>query len=38
MKRNKMGKRSSRRVFANGVKKVKTINLQAAPMRGGIRL
>lgn len=38
MKRKKMSKRSSKKVFANGVKKVKTINLSAAPMRGGIRL
>lgn len=38
MKRRKMSRRESRRVFTGAAMNVKAKNLQATPMRGGFRL
>ncbi len=38
MKRRKLGRKASRRMFTGNALKVKTKNLIATPMRGGFRL
>jgi len=38
MKRHKMSKSGSRKLFTNTAKKTHAMNLRGAPMRGGIRL
>lgn len=38
MKRRKMSKKASRRVFRKGALNVRTKNLKAVPMRGGFRI
>lgn len=38
MKRKKLSRRGSRKLFTTTAKKVQTKNVAAKPMRGGIRL
>lgn len=38
MKRRKLSKKKSKRIFRKGANKTKSINLRAAPMRGGFRI
>lgn len=38
MKRRKLSKRKSRKIFTKGVVNIKKRNLRARPMRGGFRL
>jgi len=38
MRRQKMSRRSSRKNFRSGAKRIKSKNVQSRPMRGGIRL
>lgn len=38
MKRHKLSRKSSRKVFKKGSKKTKAVNISATPMRGGFRL
>lgn len=38
MKRRKLSKKKSRRIFRKGANKIKSINLRAIPMRGGFRI
>lgn len=38
MKRRKLSKKKSRRIFRKGANKTKSINLRATPMRGGFRI
>lgn len=38
MKRHKISKRESRKMFTSGAMRVKAKNLMATPMRGGFRL
>ena len=37
-RRKKMSRKKSRKLFTRTASKTKSINLRAAPMRGGIRL
>lgn len=38
MKRTKLSRRKSKKIFRKGARKTKTINIAPAPMRGGFRL
>lgn len=38
MKRRKLSKKKSKRIFRRGANKTKSINLRATPMRGGFRI
>ncbi len=38
MRRRKMSKKKSRKVFTNGAKRINKKNTSPPPMRGGIRL
>ncbi len=38
MKRHKLSRRKSRKVFKKGVKKTKAVNIAPTPMRGGFRM
>lgn len=38
MRRRKLSRRKSRRIFRKGANKVKSINIKARPMRGGFRI
>lgn len=38
MRRKKLSRRKSRRIFRKGANKVKAINIKARPMRGGFRI
>ncbi len=38
MRRRKLSRRKSRRMFRKGANKVKAINIRARPMRGGFRI
>lgn len=38
LKRRKMSKKASRRVFRKGALSIRTRNLKATPMRGGFRI
>ena len=38
MRRKKLSRRKSRRIFRKGANKVKFINIKARPMRGGFRI
>ena len=38
MRRKKLSRRKSRRMFRKGANKVKAINIRARPMRGGFRI
>ena len=38
MRRRKLSRRNSRRMFRKGANKVKAINIRARPMRGGFRI
>lgn len=38
MRRKKLSRRKSRRIFRKGANKVKSINIKARPMRGGFRI
>lgn len=38
MKRRKLSRRKSKKIFTNGAVKIKKKNLRARPMRGGFRI
>lgn len=38
MKRQKMSKQKSKKVFRKGASKVQSLNMRARPMRGGFRI
>lgn len=38
MKRHKMSKKTSKKVFKKGAVRTKSLNLRATPMRGGFRI
>ena len=38
MRRKKLSRRKSRKIFRKGANKVKSINIKARPMRGGFRI
>lgn len=38
MRRKKLSRRKSKRMFRKGANKVKAINIKARPMRGGFRI
>ena len=38
MRRRKLSRRKSRRIFRKGANKVKAITIKARPMRGGFRI
>lgn len=38
MKRSKLSRRRSKKIFRKGAKKVKSVNIAPTPMRGGFRL
>lgn len=38
MRRKKLSRRKSKRMFRKGANKVKSINIKARPMRGGFRI
>lgn len=38
MRRRKLSRRKSRRMFRKGANRVKAINIKARPMRGGFRI
>lgn len=38
MRRKKLSRRKSERMFRKGANKVKSINIKARPMRGGFRI
>lgn len=38
MRRRKLSRRKSKRMFRKGANKVKSINIKARPMRGGFRI
>lgn len=38
MKRHRISKRKSRRIFKKGVNKTKKVNIMPRPMRGGFRI
>lgn len=38
MKRHRISRRKSKKIFKKGAKKVKSINIRATPMRGGFRI
>lgn len=38
MRRKKLSRRNSKRIFRKGANKVKAINIKARPMRGGFRI
>lgn len=38
MRRKKLSRRKSRKMFRKGANKVKAINIKARPMRGGFRI
>lgn len=38
MRRRKLSRRKSKRIFRKGANKVKAINIHARPMRGGFRI
>lgn len=38
MKRHKLSKKHSKKIFKKGAKKTKSVNIAPTPMRGGFRL
>lgn len=38
MRRKKLSRRKSKRMFRKGANKIKAINIKARPMRGGFRI
>ena len=38
MRRKKLSRRKSKKIFRKGANKVKAINIKARPMRGGFRI
>ncbi len=38
MRRKKLSRRKSRKIFRKGANKIKAINIRARPMRGGFRI
>ena len=38
MKRHKLSKRSSKKIFKKGARKTKAVNIAPTPMRGGFRM
>lgn len=38
MRRKRLSRRKSRKIFRKGANKVKAINIKARPMRGGFRI